>query len=52
LIERDWYILGEWNLTDDGRCKVCDTQCAGVFEGKPGTWGAKRQPVNLTAFGA
>lgn len=52
LIERDWYILGEWNLTDDGRCKVCDAKCAGVFEGKPGTWGAKRQPVNLTAFGA
>lgn len=51
LIERDWYVLGEWNLTDDDRCKVCDAPCAGIFNGPPGTWGAKRQPVNLLAFG-
>ncbi|MFN0196294.1 MAG: AmmeMemoRadiSam system radical SAM enzyme [Planctomycetaceae bacterium] len=50
LIERDWYTLGEWNLTDDGCCTTCGTRCAGVFEGAPGTWGAKRQPVNLRAF--
>ena len=50
LIERDWYILGEWNLTDTGRCTACNTPCAGVFDGPPGSWGAKRQPVNLSAF--
>ncbi|MEE9607324.1 MAG: AmmeMemoRadiSam system radical SAM enzyme [Myxococcota bacterium] len=47
LIGRDWYVLGEWNLTDDGRCRRCSTRCAGVFEGAPGDWGARRLPVRL-----
>jgi pyruvate formate lyase activating enzyme len=49
LIERDWYVLSRWHLTDDGRCQSCGTPCAGVFEGPPGTWGARRQPVRLSA---
>ena len=49
LIVRDWYVLHGWNLTDDGRCRACGTPCAGVFDGPPGTWGAKRQPVRLAA---
>jgi pyruvate formate lyase activating enzyme len=36
LVGRDWYVLSEWNLTDDGRCTKCDTRCAGVFDGPPG----------------
>lgn len=47
LIGRDWYQLSEWNLTPEGACKRCGTACAGVFEAKPGEWGAKRQPVSL-----
>ena len=47
LIGRDWYMLSEWNLTDDGRCTKCDTNCAGLFDGPPGSWGGKRQPVRL-----
>jgi len=47
LIRRDRYELGEWNLTDDGRCVGCGERCAGVFEGKPGTWGSRRLPVRL-----
>ena len=47
LIERDWYRLGEWNLTDDGHCTNCGTRCAGVFAGPAGTWGERRQPVRL-----
>ncbi len=47
LIGRDGYVLGEWNLTDDGRCRSCSTRCAGVFEGAPGNWGARRLPVRL-----
>lgn len=50
LIERDWYELGAWNLDEKGRCKKCGTQCAGVFEPSPGTWGSKRQPVHLENF--
>jgi pyruvate formate lyase activating enzyme len=50
LIGRDWYVMTAWNLTDDGRCKVCGAACAGVFDGPPGRWGAKRLPVRLKDF--
>jgi len=50
LIGRDWYVLTEWSLDDHGRCRKCGTACAGVFEAKPGTWGAKRQPVRMAAM--
>jgi pyruvate formate lyase activating enzyme len=49
LIVRDWYDLLEWNLTDDGRCLRCDAECAGVFAGAPGHWGARRHAVRLKA---
>ncbi|MBU2478929.1 MAG: AmmeMemoRadiSam system radical SAM enzyme, partial [Gammaproteobacteria bacterium] len=49
LIGRDWYVLGEWNLDVQGRCKTCATPLAGVFEAQPGHWGAQRQPVNMLA---
>jgi pyruvate formate lyase activating enzyme len=47
LIARDWYILQDWNLTDEGCCTNCGTRCAGVFEGPAGDWGAKRLPVRI-----
>jgi pyruvate formate lyase activating enzyme len=47
LIERDWYQLGAWNLTPEGRCGHCGTECAGVFEARPGNWGARRQAVRI-----
>jgi len=50
LIGRDWYVLTAWNLTDDGCCKNCGTRCAGVFNGPPGDWGAKRLPVRMSEF--
>ena len=50
VIERDWYTLGAWRLTGDGRCTACGTQCAGRFDGPPGTWGARRLPVRLADF--
>ena len=50
LIGRDWYVLGDWNLTDDGCCTRCGTRCPGRFAGPPGDWGAKRQPVRLQNF--
>jgi pyruvate formate lyase activating enzyme len=46
LIVRDWYNLLKWNLTD-GKCQKCGTTLPGVFESKPGIWGARRQPVRL-----
>jgi len=50
LIGRDWYVITAWNLDDQGRCVVCQTPCAGVFEPRPGTWGARRQPVRMAAM--
>jgi len=47
LIGRDGYVLTAWNLTYDGRCRACGTPCAGVFDGPPGDWGPRRQPVRL-----
>ena len=47
LIERDWYELSTWNLTDDGGCTACGERCPGVFDGPPGDWGARRRPVRL-----
>ncbi|MBK7975040.1 MAG: AmmeMemoRadiSam system radical SAM enzyme [Deltaproteobacteria bacterium] len=46
LIERDWYNLGTWNL-DGNRCRTCGHTLAGVFESRPGSFGAKRQPVRI-----
>ena len=48
LIVRDWYKLKSWHLTDRGKCLNCGAQCAGVFAGAPGIWGARRQPVTIT----
>ena len=52
LIGRDWYVLTAWNLDEHGNCNQCGTPCAGVFEPRPGNWGAKRIPVRLRDFAA
>jgi pyruvate formate lyase activating enzyme len=48
VIERDWYRLGAYRLTPEGRCMTCDTPMPGVFDPSPGTWGPRRLPVRLT----
>jgi pyruvate formate lyase activating enzyme len=48
LIGRDWFELTAWNL-DHGRCRQCGTACPGLFEGRPGGWGARRRPLRLSA---
>ena len=50
LIERDWYELGRWGLDAHGKCAKCGTALPGVFEAKPGTWGARRLPVRMAAY--
>jgi len=50
LIGRDWYVLTDWNLADRGSCLDCGATCPGLFESKPGKWGAKRLPVRLKDF--
>jgi pyruvate formate lyase activating enzyme len=48
LIGRNRYHLTGWGLTNDGRCAACGAAWAGVVEGRPGTWGARRLPVMLS----
>ena len=47
VVERDWYELKGWHLTGDGHCRSCGAAVAGVFDGPPGEWGARRVPVEL-----
>jgi len=49
VIERNWYELGTYGLTDDGRCLRCDTTLPGHFRGPAGDWGRRRVPVELKA---
>ncbi len=49
VVERDWYRLGHYGLTGDGRCQACGTHLPGVFDGPPGRWGQRRLPVRLAA---
>ena len=48
-IERDWYVLGEWNL-EGGKCRFCETPLPGRFEEAPGDWGSIRVPVRIAQF--
>ena len=47
LIERDWYQLGRHGLNGNA-CQKCGEIIPGVFEDRPGTWGAKRQPIRIS----
>ncbi len=49
LIGRDWYVLKAWNLDASGACGNCGAVCSGVFEPRPGTWGARRMPLRIAS---
>ena len=48
LVQRDWYEIPAYRLTDDGRCPDCGTAIAGRFEAYRGAFGARRIPVAMT----
>ena len=50
LIGRDWYELSDWHLDKQGRCQQCGEMCAGVFSQHAGSWGARRQPVDMSNY--
>jgi pyruvate formate lyase activating enzyme len=50
VIERDWYRIGRYRLTDEGRCLTCNTRVPGFFDGPAGDWGPRRLPVRLGAL--
>jgi pyruvate formate lyase activating enzyme len=47
VIERDWYRIGGYSLTDVGSCRRCGASIPGVFDAEAGDWGAKRVPVRI-----
>lgn len=47
VIERDWYSLGIYTLSDDGCCQACGAKLPGMFAGPAGSWGRRRLPVRL-----
>lgn len=50
IIQRDWYLIREYHLSNDGRCNFCGTACAGRFDGPVGDWGRQRRPVHLADY--
>ncbi|MBZ0167090.1 MAG: AmmeMemoRadiSam system radical SAM enzyme [Candidatus Omnitrophica bacterium] len=50
VIERDWYVLGDYRLNNKNRCDNCQAVLPGQFDSQPGRWGARRQPVRLADF--
>jgi pyruvate formate lyase activating enzyme len=48
VIERDWYELGEYRLSEEGRCEACGVQLPGVFAGRARRWGRRRMPIRLS----
>jgi len=50
LVGRDWYVLSEWQVMENGRCGSCGTPIPGVFEALLGSWGARREPVQLRDY--
>ncbi len=49
IVARDWYVIGDYRVTDDGHCGECGATVPGRFDGPAGTWGARRLPVRLTS---
>ena len=47
LIEREWYEIASYRLTESANCKNCEAQLVGIFDSVAGHWGAKRKPIRL-----
>ncbi len=45
LIERDWYKVERYLLSEAGHCPVCDTAIAGRFDQRAGNFGRQRIPI-------
>lgn len=49
VIERDWYQLNAYRLGPRGECSACGGTIAGHFDEKPGDFGRRRIPIQMTA---
>ncbi len=46
LVVRDWYQILSYRL-NGAACPDCGATIAGVWDGAPGTWGARRAPLQI-----
>jgi len=51
VIDRDWYAIGRYQLTDDGRYARCGSVIPGRFDGPVGRWGRRWLPVSQATAG-
>jgi len=49
VIVRDWYEILSYALTDEGRCRHCDSRLPGRYQAFTRPWGRRRVPVHITA---
>jgi pyruvate formate lyase activating enzyme len=49
LIGRDGYTITGWGLDARGACAACGEPCPGIFEPRPGKWGARRAALTIRA---
>ena len=49
LIERNWYELGQYQLSENC-CGHCGETIPGRFGSRPGTWGRQRLPVKISDY--
>lgn len=47
VVSRDRYQILGYELDESGRCNVCTTTLAGVFDGPVGDWGPRRQTISM-----
>ena len=47
LIERDWYQINQYRLTESGHCPDCGTGIAGRFDTLAGNFGRQRIPIAI-----
>lgn len=50
LIERDWYDITGYRLTEDGQCPDCGAVIPGVWDAHPGTFGGMHLPVDIHRY--
>jgi pyruvate formate lyase activating enzyme len=48
IVGRNWYEITSWALNENGCCQSCGVRCPGVFEERPGLWGARRMSIALS----
>jgi pyruvate formate lyase activating enzyme len=47
LIVRDWHLIREYGVTEDGKCPHCGTKLAGHYEKFETQFGRQRIPVTF-----